>query len=140
MCDHAPNREQAMVVVRRDVNGEPTIWCDPCLVPIVRALNTNGLSTVASCCGHGTHRPSVALADGRWLVVYGDADFRAADTAINDDGTTNGDPEDYAVIGGVRCRIERIRRTVCGMGYEARLVPGDLNERLSETPEGEEGR
>lgn len=45
--------------------------------------------------------------------------------AMNDDGTTRGDPEDYAVVGGVRCRIERIRRTVCGMGYEARFVPDD---------------
>ena len=49
---------------------------------------------------------------------------------INDDGTTRGGPEDYAVVGGVRCRIERIRRTVCGMGYEARFMPVDLNEEV----------
>lgn len=44
-------------------------WCDPCLVPLVRALNIAGLPTIASCCGHG-HRPaSVALRDGREVFV-----------------------------------------------------------------------
>lgn len=134
MCDH-PNREEAMTVVRRDMNGKATGWCDPCLVPLIRALNTNGLATIASCCGHGTHRPSVALADGRWVVVYDDADFRAADTTsrpVNDDGTWVPDEDTYAVVGGVRCRVERMRRTVCGMGYEARFVPV--------APEGDEVR
>jgi hypothetical protein len=43
---------------------------DACLALLVATLNTvPKLATVASCCGHG-HRPaSVALADGRWLVV-----------------------------------------------------------------------
>lgn len=71
MCDH-PEREKAMVVVRRDYTGRPTVWCDPCLVPLVRALNDGGIGTVASCCGHG-HRPGVvALADGRELLIAPD--------------------------------------------------------------------
>lgn len=62
MCNH-PNREAAMVVI---ADG---IWCDPCLVPLVKALNEGGVRTVASCCGHGKNAGSIALADGRWLVI-----------------------------------------------------------------------
>jgi hypothetical protein len=63
MCDHAPNREAAMVVVADGV------WCDPCLAPLVKALNEGGMPTVASCCGHGRRPSTVALADGRELLV-----------------------------------------------------------------------
>jgi hypothetical protein len=45
------------------------IWCDPCIEPLVRALNTNGLQTVASCCGHGDVLGTVCLSDDRVLVV-----------------------------------------------------------------------
>lgn len=73
MCDHSPNREAAMVVIREG------IWCDPCLEPLVRALNDGGLQTIASCCGHG-HRPgTVILADGRWLVLASDDEARRID-------------------------------------------------------------
>lgn len=70
MCDYS-KREQAMVIVR------PGVWCDPCLVPLVRALYENGFPTVASCCGHGNQPPAVALADGRWVVVMTGAEFDA---------------------------------------------------------------
>lgn len=73
MCDHAPNREAAMVVVERDTSGKPTVWCDPCIAPIVRALNTGDLRTRASCCGHGSQPGNVALADGRELVILPDS-------------------------------------------------------------------
>lgn len=72
MCDHSPNREAAMVTVRSDANGRPTVWCDPCLVPLVKALNDGGFVTVASCCGHGVRPGKVALADGREVVLYRD--------------------------------------------------------------------
>ena len=54
MCDYK-HREQAMVTIR------PGVWCDPCLVPLVRALYENGFPTVSSCCGHGKQPPAVAL-------------------------------------------------------------------------------
>lgn len=42
---------------------------DPCIAPLVEALNNTGFRTVASCCGHG-HRPGViSLDDGRELIV-----------------------------------------------------------------------
>lgn len=71
MCDH-PNREAAMVVVERDTLGVPTVWCDPCLEPLVRALNDGGIHTIASCCGHGRLPGNVVLADGRELVIAPD--------------------------------------------------------------------
>lgn len=68
MCDH-PNREAAMVVLARKGDGTPTIWCDPCIAPIVRALNFGGVPTVASCCGHGRQPGIVGLKDGRDLII-----------------------------------------------------------------------
>lgn len=67
-------REAAMVVIRHDEDGKPTVWCDPEIADLVRALNGGGVATVASCSGHG-HRPgNIMLADGRVLVVCKDAD------------------------------------------------------------------
>lgn len=68
MCDHE-NRERAMTVLRRDADGTPTVWCDPCLAPLIGALNDGGIGTVASCCGHGRRPGNVVLADGRELVI-----------------------------------------------------------------------
>jgi hypothetical protein len=42
---------------------------DPCLATIVRALNSAGVETVASCCGHGRQPGSIVLADGRELLI-----------------------------------------------------------------------
>lgn len=70
MCDH-PNRETAMVTVAEGV------WCDPCLAPLVAALNDGGQRTVASCCGHGRRPATVCLADGRVLIVADDLGHEA---------------------------------------------------------------
>lgn len=76
MCDHSPNREAAMVTVIEGTgerHGRDGVWCDPCLVPLIKALNDGGLRTVASCCGHGRMVGNVALADGRVLLIAPDA-------------------------------------------------------------------
>lgn len=78
MCDHK-EREAAMTTVAVDAVGKPTVWCDPCLASLVKALNDGGISTVASCCGHGTHVGSVALSDGRWIVVMTAEDWARFD-------------------------------------------------------------
>lgn len=45
-------------------------WCcDPCIAPLVKALNDGGLPTVASCCGHGERPGKIALKDGRELFI-----------------------------------------------------------------------
>lgn len=79
MCEHAPNREAAMVITHRDATGKPTVWCDPCIAPIVRALNDGGLPTIASCCGHHGGVGRITLADGRELFLV--PDFEAASAA-----------------------------------------------------------
>jgi hypothetical protein len=67
MCEHEI-REHAMVVLRRNEEGQPTVWCDPCIAPLVEALQPFG--TVWSCCGHGEETPSViGLDDGRQVIV-----------------------------------------------------------------------
>lgn len=71
MCDHNP-RESAMVVTHRDDAGRPTVWCDPCLVPLITALNDGGVTTSSSCCGHGRSPGWVMLTDGRDLLITTD--------------------------------------------------------------------
>jgi hypothetical protein len=77
MCDHYP-REAAMVTLARDEQGTATVWCDPCIAPIINALNEAGLATAASCCGHNGHGSDgeqtdapgwVMLRDGRTFLI-----------------------------------------------------------------------
>lgn len=42
---------------------------DPCIAPIVQALNTAGIPTAESCCGHGEHYGLIFLQDGRKLRI-----------------------------------------------------------------------
>jgi len=65
-CFIAPNRESAMIVVA------PNVWCDPCIGPLIRALNDAGIQTDASCCGHNRNVGSVILSDGRVLAILPD--------------------------------------------------------------------
>lgn len=54
---------------RKMVNAIDGIHCDPCIAPIVRALNQAGVPTVASCCGHGFCPGWIALKDGRQIMI-----------------------------------------------------------------------
>jgi hypothetical protein len=45
---------------------------DRCIASIVKALNDAGITTVASCCGHGKRPGNIMLADGRELVICPD--------------------------------------------------------------------
>jgi hypothetical protein len=65
-----------MVTLRRDQIGRPTVWCDPEIADLVSALNGGGVSTVASCSGHGNTHGNIALRDGRELIIA--ADFETA--------------------------------------------------------------
>lgn len=61
----------------------PNVWCDPCIAPLVKALNDGGIRTVASCCGHGAANGNIALADGRELLIAADCETaRAFERAI----------------------------------------------------------
>lgn len=64
MCDYSPFRERAMTVL------DDKTWCDPCIAPLVKALNDAGLRTVASCCGHGKVPGRISLANGTDLLIH----------------------------------------------------------------------
>ncbi len=42
---------------------------DKCISDIILALNSNGLETLASCCGHGKNDGQIFLMDGRELII-----------------------------------------------------------------------
>ncbi len=119
MCNHE-NREAAMVIVdpgTPERNGRDGVWCDPCLEPIVRALNEGGVRTVASCCGHGRSHGNIALADGRELIIMPDFDSARAlgsmatrPTDITDGYLPDGsiaplDVEDLRTLVGIADRV-----------------------------------
>lgn len=84
MCKHDIPATQVRLAVPRS-DGRTHAPVDPCIAPLVQALNDAGIATVASCCGHG-HRPgNIALADGRELIVAADYETaRAVDAAFPD--------------------------------------------------------
>lgn len=58
-----------------EINGRK--WgIDSCIAPIVKALNDAGIETIASCCSHGKGLGSIALKDGRELLIV--ADYKTA--------------------------------------------------------------
>ena len=61
MCEHGDT-----VVTEA---GGCMVDVDRCIAPLVEALNAAELRTVASCCGHGRRPGTVALADGREVLV-----------------------------------------------------------------------
>lgn len=81
MCDYDLPDE----VIERDANGRPTVFCDPCIAPWVRALNQYGFRTLASCCGHDRTKPIITyetdegdrhlvIEDATHVAVYDDLD------------------------------------------------------------------
>jgi len=55
MCKHGITATQVKLAKPRS-DGRTHAPIDPCIAPIVQALNDGGILTIASCCGHG-HRP-----------------------------------------------------------------------------------
>ena len=75
------SREAAMIVLETNADGVPTVWCDPEIADLVRALNSGGVRTVASCSGHGTPPGIISLKDGRELLIM--PDYAAARAAVD---------------------------------------------------------
>lgn len=59
-------------------------FCDPCIAPLVKALNDGGFSTVASCCGHGHNPTMIGLADDRYLLIVDRAGFERITDQIHE--------------------------------------------------------
>lgn len=78
------SRESNMITLEHDATGKPTVWCDPEIAPLVKALIDAGIRTVASCSGHGKRNGNIALADGRELIIARDyRDARNIERLIN---------------------------------------------------------
>jgi hypothetical protein len=45
---------------------------DPCIRPLLAALNDGGLPTAASCCGHGRALGAISFADGSEHLILPD--------------------------------------------------------------------
>lgn len=60
-------------VTDREEGYTKPVGVDACIAPLVHALNSHaGVTTIASCCGHGNRPGSIILADGRELIVAPD--------------------------------------------------------------------
>lgn len=91
--DTTCNQEREAKMVRVGEYDGKLVFCDPCIAPIVKALNDAGIKTIASCCGHGHRPPSIILADHSWLIIAKDIDEAKRinalfPTDINGDPTT----------------------------------------------------
>jgi tRNA(Phe) wybutosine-synthesizing methylase Tyw3 len=66
------------------------IRVDRCIAPLVKAINAAGISTVASCCGHGRRPGRISLRDGRDLFIASDYETGQAVSAafppLNEEG------------------------------------------------------
>lgn len=59
-------------VLMRFPGGTRDHAIDPCIAPIVKALNDGAVPTVATCCGHGSEMGNIWLDDGRVLALFSD--------------------------------------------------------------------
>ena len=69
-CSHCGERR----VLMRLLGGTRDEAIDPCIAPIVKALNDGGILTAATCCGHGSEMGDIWLDDGRVLALFSDWD------------------------------------------------------------------
>lgn len=58
------------------------IGVDACIAQLVAALNAGGITTVASCCGHGHLPGNVILADDTWLTLLTREQAQALNASI----------------------------------------------------------
>jgi hypothetical protein len=74
MCQHGTQRTLLLPTPDYDdsdgLRFRLRLWpVDACIADIVQALNTAGVVTIGSCCGHGSGPGTILLADGRALVI-----------------------------------------------------------------------
>lgn len=60
-CCH-PGSYKCSELAFYDQDRGKCVFADKCLVPELRKLRDSGIRTIASCCGHGTMRPSIVVA------------------------------------------------------------------------------
>lgn len=123
------SREARMVVIRHDDDGKPTIWCDPEIADLVRALNDGGVETVGSCSGHGWRPGNIMLSDGRVLVICKDVD--EAKGVVSHFPCINGEaPLDAEAVGGLSA--EQLAEILSA--YIKPEIIGEALEKLENAP------
>ncbi|WP_269581875.1 hypothetical protein [Roseibium sp. Sym1] len=86
--------------------------CDPCIESIVHALQSSGIKTRASCCGHGFRPGCIALADGREIHIARDfEESRLIDQLFTTD--INGIDEHQALISGYKRMQSALEKIAC---------------------------
>ena len=124
------SRESEMVVVKRDESGKPIVWCDPELVPIVKALNDAGIATTASCSGHGHQPGSIMLDDGTELRLFTYEQARRIDKMFPG---INGEVPGYCAALDAAPRVDKQESALATAkalrdGYKNGLLPRLYNE------------
>lgn len=71
MCEQDIEAVQVRLAKPRS-DGRIHAPVDPCIAPLVQALNDTGFHTRASCCGHGKQPGRITLWDGRELFLAAD--------------------------------------------------------------------
>jgi hypothetical protein len=73
MCDHGDTVALRVLVPANLSHTGAARWAtkdiDRCIAPIVDALNTAGIFTANSCCGHGERDGEIILQDGRTIII-----------------------------------------------------------------------
>lgn len=72
MCEWGVKAAQVKIAKPKSISQRTHVPVDPCIAPIVQALNAGEVPTVASCCGHGKRPGSIILEDGRELIIAPD--------------------------------------------------------------------
>lgn len=63
---------------------------DACIADIVKALNSGGVVTIGSCCGHGKSDGSILLMDGREMAIKTGEHHECAGEKGNEAGRNQG--------------------------------------------------
>ena len=73
MCGHGTDTLLTVIVPARlsytGKDRKAVKGIDSCIAPLVQALNSAGIYTANSCCGHGREDGWITLHDGRMLVI-----------------------------------------------------------------------
>ena len=68
MCKWGTDRD-VNLCVPTPIQKRSTVKVDACIAPLVQMLNSYGVQTTASCCGHGKISHSRILLDARSLEI-----------------------------------------------------------------------
>lgn len=73
MCKWGENQTVELIqpacIAAEGSDTRKAVLVDRCIAGIVQALNSAGIRTLGSCCGHGKSSGEILLEDGRRIIV-----------------------------------------------------------------------